>query len=314
MRRLTRLKETVSLWRDLGRRGTSLLELLELALFEEDSHLEEQLAREVQEHADLLQDKEFQLTLSGPYDERTAILSVHAGAGGVDSQDWSQMLLRMYLRWAEKRGYKSQILDLSYGEESGIKSATVEIKGHYPYGYLKADRGVHRLVRLSPFDANHLRHTSFAQVEVLPAGEEDPEVVIRPEDLKVDFFRSSGPGGQNVQKVASAVRLTHLPTGIVVTCQNERSQHQNREFATTILRARLLQRQMEQKAQEVAQLRGQYVSPEWGNQIRSYVLHPYKLVKDHRTDYQTSDPEAVLDGELDEFLKTYLLSMIKETK
>ena len=316
MRRLTRLKETVDTWRGLEHQGASLLELVEMALAEGDSSWEEQLAQEVSEYAGALQEREFQLTLSGPYDDRSAILSVHAGAGGVDSQDWSQMLLRMYIRWAERYGYRTQVFDFSYGEEAGIKSATLEIEGgQHSYGYLKAEKGVHRLVRLSPFNSDHLRHTSFAQVEVLPAAEdEDAEVSIRPEDLKIDFFRSSGPGGQNVQKVASAVRLTHLPTGIVVSCQTERSQHQNREYATTILKARLLQRRMEEKAKEIAELRGERLSAEWGNQIRSYVLHPYKLVKDHRSDYQTSDAEGVLDGDIEGFLKAYLLSTVGEDK
>ena len=316
MRRLTRLKETVDTWRGLDRHGAALLELVEMALAEGDSSLEEQLAREVGEYAGTLQDREFQLTLSGSYDDRSAILSVQAGAGGVDSQDWSQMLLRMYLRWAERYGYGAQVLDLSHGEEAGIKSATLEIAGgQHPYGYLKAEKGVHRLVRLSPFNSDHLRHTSFAQVEVLPAAEdEDAEVSIRPEDLKIDFFRSSGPGGQNVQKVASAVRLTHLPTGVVVSCQTERSQHQNREYAMTILKARLLQRRMEARAREIAELRGERLSAEWGNQIRSYVLHPYKLVKDHRSDHQTSDAEGVLDGDIGGFLNAYLLSTVGENK
>jgi peptide chain release factor 2 len=308
MRHLSRLKETVEAWRGLERQAASLLELVELAIGADDRSLEPQLAAEVEALGSALEGRELQLVLSGHYDERDAILSVHAGAGGTESQDWAEMLLRMYLRWAERRGYKAQLLDVSPGEEAGIKSATAEIAGPYAYGYLKAEKGVHRLVRLSPFDADHLRHTSFALVEVLPAAEEDVDVTIRPEDLKVEFFRASGPGGQNVQKVASAVRITHIPTGIVVSCQNERSQHQNREFAMKILRARLVEREMERRAQEQARLKGEYVPAEWGHQIRSYILHPYKLVKDHRTGYQTSDPEAVLDGELDGLLRAYLLS------
>ena len=308
MQRLARLKETVEVWRDLAYRARSLLELTDLAIEEGDASLEDQLRSEAEELHRTLVREEFQLTLSGPYDERSAILSVHAGAGGTESQDWAQMLLRMYLRWSEKQGRGTQILDVSYGDEAGVKSVTLEVGGKYAYGYLTAEMGVHRLVRLSPFDANHLRHTSFAQVEALPAAEDDPEIVIRPEDLKVDFFRSSGPGGQNVQKVASAVRLTHLPTGIVVACQNERSQHQNREFAMKILMARLLERKMKERAEEMSRLKGERVSAEWGNQIRSYVLHPYKLVKDHRTDHQTTNADGVLDGELDEFIQAYLES------
>ena len=315
MQRLTRLKETVQTWRELEEQGNSLLELVDLSLGEEDASLEEQLSQEAESFFRTLEDKEIQLTLSGPYDDRPAILSIQPGAGGVDSQDWSQMLLRMYLRWAERRGYHTQMLDISEGEEAGIKSATLEINGQSAYGYLKTEKGVHRLVRLSPFNSDHLRHTSFAQVEVLPAAdEEDAEVEIRPEDLKIDFFRSSGPGGQNVQKVASAVRLTHLPTGLVVACQAERSQHQNREYATTILKARLLQLKVEERAKEMADLRGERVSPEWGNQIRSYVLHPYKLVKDHRSEFQVSDAEGVLDGDIDGFLKAYLLATVGDQK
>ena len=310
MQHLARLKEQVVLWHGLQKRATSLLELTDLAIDEGDNSLEEQLRLETDEVSHMLEQEEFQLTLSGPFDERPAILSVHAGAGGTESQDWAEMLLRMYLRWAENQARRTQILDISYGEEAGIKSVTLEIDRKYAYGYLKAEKGVHRLVRLSPFDANHLRHTSFALVEALPAGEGDPEITVKPDDIKVEFFRSSGPGGQNVQKVASAVRMIHLPSGIVVTCQNERSQYQNREFAMKILLARLLERQTKQRAEDMARIKGEHVSAEWGNQIRSYVLHPYKLVKDHRTDYQASDPERVLDGDLDEFIRTYLMSTI----
>lgn len=310
MQQLARLKERVGLWRGLEERNSSLLELTELSIAERDTSLEDQLRSETEEVSRELEQEELNLTLSGPYDDRSVIVSVHAGAGGTESQDWAQMLLRMYIRWAEVGKRPAQILDTSYGEEAGIKSATIEISGRYAFGYLKAERGVHRLVRLSPFDANHLRHTSFALVEAIPAVEEDAEISIRPEDLRVEFYRSSGPGGQNVQKVASAVRLTHLPTGLVVACQNERSQHQNREFATKILMARLLERQLQERAEEMARIKGEHVTAGWGNQIRSYVLHPYKSVKDHRTEYQTSNPEAVLDGNLDEFIRAYLMSTI----
>lgn len=310
MQHLSRLKERVELWRGLEERTSSLLELTDLAIDDGDDSLEDQLRSETEDAWRILDREEFNLTLSGPYDERPAILSVHAGAGGTESQDWAEMLLRMYLRWAENLGRKAQILDLSYGDEAGIKSVTIEIGGQYAYGYLRAERGVHRLVRLSPFDANHLRHTSFALIEALPAAEEDPEITVKADDLKIEFFRSSGPGGQNVQKVASAVRIIHLPTGIVVACQNERSQHQNREFALKILMARLLERQLQEKAKEMSRIKGEHVSAEWGNQIRSYVLHPYKMVKDHRTGYQTSDPDRVLEGGLDEFIKAYLISNV----
>lgn len=312
MQQLARLKERTTLWRDLESKTSSLLDLVDLAIAENDTSLEGQITLEVDEIKVSLVNEEFHLTLSGPYDDRPAILSVHAGAGGTESQDWAEMLLRMYLRWAEGRHFTAQILDVSPGDEAGLKSVTVEIGGGYVYGYLKAERGVHRLVRISPFDANHSRHTSFALVEVLPTAEEDPEIYVRPDDLKVEFYRSSGPGGQNVQKIASAVRLTHLESGIVVTCQNERSQHQNREFAMKILLARLLERQEEERARKVAKLKGGHISAEWGNQIRSYVLHPYQMVKDHRTGFQTSDTDGILDGGLDELLNQYLMSTVAD--
>ena len=308
MQRLARLKDTVETWRGLEKSAGSLLELVELALAEGDDTLEEQLRSECRELSEELERQEFLLTLSGPYDDRPAIVTIQPGAGGTESQDWAEMLLRMYLRWAENQGRVAQVLDTSYGEGAGIKSATLEVGGKYAYGYLKAEKGVHRLVRLSPFDPNHLRHTSFAQVETMPVADDEQEVEIKPDDLKMDFFRSSGPGGQNVQKVASAVRLTHLPSGIVVACQNERSQHQNREFAMRILMARLLERRMEERAQQLALLRGERLATEWGSQIRSYVLHPYKLVKDHRTDHQTTNADAALDGDIDGFIQAYLRS------
>ena len=310
MQQLGHLKETVDLWRDLQSRSKALLELTDLALEEEDYSLQDQVEAEADEIARTLAREEINLTLSRPYDDRPAIVSIHAGAGGTDSQDWAEMLFRMYLRWADGQNRPVEVMDLSYGEEAGLRSGTLEIGGPFVYGYLSAERGVHRLVRRSPFDPNQLRHTSFAQVEVLPAVAEETEVTVQPEEIKLDFFHSSGPGGQNVQKVASAVRLTHIPTGIVVTCQNERSQHQNREFAMRILLARLLARQNEQRAEKVANLRGERVSPEWGNQIRSYVLHPYKSVKDHRTNYQSTNPEAVLNGELNGFIEAYLMSRV----
>ena len=310
MQELGRLKDTVSLWRGIEGQGNSLLELTELAIAEDDFSLEEQLTAEVAGLARDLAREEVVLTLSGPYDQRSAIVSIHAGAGGTDSQDWAQMLVNMYSRWAEVGKRPMEVLDLTYGDDAGLRSGTIEVGGNHAFGYLTAERGVHRLVRLSPFDPNHLRHTSFAVVEVLPTAESEEDVDIKPEDIRMDTFRSSGPGGQNVQKVASAVRLTHLPTGTVVSCQNERSQHQNREFAMRILRAKLLNLQTEQREMEIAKLRGERVSPEWGNQIRSYVLHPYKSVKDHRTNSQSTNPEAVLDGEIGQFIEAYLIDRL----
>ena len=310
MQELGRLKDTVSLWRGIEGQGNSLLELTELAIAEDDFSLEEQLTAEVAELARDLAREEVVLTLSGPHDQRSAIVSIHAGAGGTDSQDWAQMLVNMYSRWAEVGKRPMEVLDLSYGDDAGLRSGTIEVGGNHAFGYLTAERGVHRLVRLSPFDPNHLRHTSFAVVEVLPTAESEEDVDVKPEDIRMDTFRSSGPGGQNVQKVASAVRLTHLPTGTVVSCQNERSQHQNREFAMRILRAKLLNLQTEQREMEIAKLRGERVSPEWGNQIRSYVLHPYKSVKDHRTNWQSTNPDAVLDGEIGEFIEAYLIDRL----
>ena len=257
MRELGRIKDTVSAWRDLQSNTESLLELTELALEEGEDSLLPQLEEETGKITEALRKQETALTLSGPYDDRSAIVSIHAGAGGTDSQDWAEMLLRMYLRWAELESRPTQVMDLSYGDEAGLRTGVMEVAGSHAFGYLSAERGVHRLVRLSPYDPNHLRHTSFAEVEILPSAEEDPDIEVRQEDIKMDVFRSSGPGGQNVQKVASAVRLTHLPTGMIVSCQNERSQHQNREFAMRILKAKLLAKKNEEKAAELAKIRGE---------------------------------------------------------
>ena len=254
-----------------------------------------------------LEKRSFTVMLSGPYDSDDALLAIHAGAGGTDSQDWAAMLMRMYLRWAERHGYQTEILDLTVGEEAGIKSSTISVGGRFAFGYLRSEKGVHRLVRLSPFDSAHRRHTSFALVEILPqVAFDSPEVQIEPADLRIDVFRSSGAGGQNVQKNATAIRITHLPSGIVVTCQNERSQSQNREFAMRILRARLLEIKKAEKEEEIAVLRGEYTKAEWGSQIRSYVIHPYQMVKDHRTEHETGNTQAVLDGDLDEFMEAFL--------
>ena len=312
MQQLGRLKDTVNLWRNMESTSQNLVELTEMALAENDTSLQEQLESESEELTRTLAREEVNLTLAGPYDERPAIVSIRAGAGGTDAQDWAEMLLQMYCQWAENGKRPLNVMDLSYGDEAGLRGATLEIGGAHAFGYLLAEQGVHRLVRLSPYDPNNLRQTSFAQVEILPTSEDDPEVEVRSEDIKMDTFRSSGPGGQNVQKVASAVRLTHVPTGIVVSCQNERSQHQNREFAVRILKAKLLALQEEEKAKEVANLRGERSANEWGNQIRSYVLHPYKSVKDHRTNLQSTNPDAVLGGAIDQFIEAYLMSKVGE--
>jgi len=243
------------------------------------------------------------LMFSGDYDQHDAILTITAGAGGTEATDWAEMLLRMYLRWAQRHKFATEIIDQLEGEEAGLKSVTVGIHGRWSYGFLRAERGVHRLVRISPYDSQKRRHTTFALVEVLPEVEDDTEVGEIPEDeLKVDTFRSQGAGGQHVNKTDSAVRLTHIPTGIVAQSQNERSQHQNREFAMKVLKARLLERRLEERERELATLRGEHVEAGWGNQIRSYVLHPYQMVKDHRTDYETSATNDVLDGDLDAFM------------
>ncbi len=298
-----KLREEVDDWRAFSRRIHDALDLARL----DDPSLRADLESETEAIEREVDSRAFTAMFSGRYDDDDAILAIHAGAGGTDSQDWAAMLERMYLRWAEKRGFETEILDRTEGEEAGIKSVTIAVDGKYAFGYLRSEKGVHRLVRLSPFDAAHRRHTSFALVEILPqVAMNDPEVEVDPNDLKVDVFRSSGAGGQNVQKNATAIRLTHLPTGIVVTCQNERSQAQNREFAMRILRARLLELRKAEKDEEVAILRGEYTKAEWGSQIRSYVLHPYQMVKDHRTEFERGSAQSVLDGDLDGFMEAYL--------
>jgi len=304
MREITGQKRAVLPWRGLEKKVSDLGELVELA--GEDSAMKAELEAELEEVTARLDTMEFQMAFRGEYDARNAILAIHAGAGGTESQDWAEMLMRMYLRWAERKGYQTDILDISPGEEAGIKNMVMAVGGDYAHGYLKSEHGVHRLVRLSPFDADHARHTSFALVEVMPEAETDVDVAIADEDIQIDTFRSSGPGGQHMQKTSSAVRITHLPSGLVVTCQSERSQLQNKEIAMRILQSRLLEREMEKREEERARLKGNRISAGWGNQIRSYVLHPYRMVKDHRTGYQTGNTEAVLDGDLDGFITAYL--------
>jgi peptide chain release factor 2 len=308
MRQLAEKSRVVQQWRGLEKKLTETAELV--AISGEDDILQKDIEKELDDIASQLDELESQLAFRGEYDARNAILAIHAGAGGTESQDWAEMLMRMYLRWAERRGYQAQVLDTSPGDEAGIKSTVIAVSGDYAFGYLKSEHGVHRLVRLSPFDSDHARHTSFALVEVMPEAEENIDLIIDPDDVKVETFRSSGPGGQHMQKTSSAVRLTHLPSGIVVTCQSERSQHMNKDFAFKILRARLLEKEMEKREVEKARLKGKRIEAGWGNQIRSYVLHPYRMVKDHRTDYETGRAEAVLDGEIDDFIDAYLRSII----
>ena len=313
MQELAALSEEVSAWRDVQSGTENLAQLAAMAIEEADDSLHAECADEFERLRKQVEKLEFALQLSGEYDDRAALLAVKQGAGGTDAQDWAAMLLRMYLRWGERRGFKVTVLDSMPGEEAGIKSAVARIDGRYAYGYLKVERGVHRLVRLSAFDSAHLRHTSFALVEVLPDVGDDSEVVIAPDDLKIDTFRAGGHGGQNVQKNATAVRITHEPTGIVVSVQNERSLTQNKEIALKILHARLTDVEIRRRNEERARLRGEHVSPEWGRQARSYVLHPYRMVKDHRTDFETSDAEGVLDGDLDGFLNAFLASNMEST-
>jgi len=310
MRKLASLNEEVETWRGLTGRAADAETLLDLAIVDEDQAMAGDIASEVEAIEAELERLEFWLLFSGPYDKGDAILAIHAGAGGTEAQDWAEMLLRMYLRWAEERGYKTSVLDMMPGEEAGLKRVIVSVEGDLVYGHLKAEKGVHRLVRLSPFDAAHRRHTSFALVEVWPDIGEEVEIDISPDDLRIDTYRSSGPGGQHVQKTSSAVRITHLPTGIVVTCQNERSQAQNRETAMKILRVRLFDLEQEKQEAEQSRLKGKHVDAGWGNQIRSYVLHPYKMVKDLRTGHETGNAEAVLNGDLDAFIETYLRSIV----
>ena len=306
MRQLAEKSRVVQRWRELESKLADLSELSDIS--GEDDMLQADVEKEVNELAAYLDELEFELSFSGEYDVRNAILAIHAGAGGTESQDWAEMLMRMYLRWAERRGYKTEVLDISPGDEAGVKSTVIAVNGEYAAGYLKSEHGVHRLVRLSPFDADHARHTSFALVEVMPEAEGDIDLQIAPDDIKVETFRSSGPGGQHMQKTSSAVRITHLPTGKVASCQSERSQFMNKDITMKILLARLLEMELEKREEERAKLKGRRIEAGWGNQIRSYVLHPYKMVKDHRTNYETGNPEAVLDGDLDDFITAYLRS------
>lgn len=310
MRELGSLRSRVETWQQLAAQAQDLVELEEITQGEAELH--EEVERDTAVLQKRVESMELELLLNGPYDDYDAILQVHAGTGGVDAQDWAEMLLRMYTRWAEQRGFGVELLDRNDGEEAGIKNATLEIRGSNAYGYVRSEAGTHRLVRLSPFDSANRRHTAFALVEVLPVTEDDVEVDIRDEDIRVDTYRSSGAGGQHVNKTSSAVRITHLPTGIVVTCQNERSQMQNRVTAMKILRARLIELKLKEAEAERAELKGDVSVEGWGNRIRSYVLQPYTMVTDHRTDYSTGNVQAVLDGDLDPLIDAYLHQSMSE--
>lgn len=301
---LAGLKQEINFWKNLDKEIKDIEELYELG--REDKELQKEIEKKLENLEKEFKDTETKALFSGKYDNRNAIISIYSGAGGTEAQDWANMLLRMYGRYAENHKFKTRLIDVGYGQEAGIKNAVLEIDAPFAYGYLKGENGVHRLVRLSPFNADNLRHTSFALVEVLPEISEDisKETEIKPDDLKTDTFRSSGPGGQNVNMRSTAVRITHLPTNIVVSCQSERSQAQNKERAMKLLYTKVYQRRLQEKKKEKSDIRGELLSAEWGSQIRSYVLHPYKMVKDHRTNTESKDPESVLDGSLDEFIES----------
>jgi len=305
------LKDQVNEFHDLNETYENLEVAFELVKEEPDPELQADLQKELLEFTERMNQFELELLLNGPYDKNNAILELHPGAGGTESQDWCSMLLRMYTRWAEQKGFKVEVLDYLPGDEAGVKSVTLSIKGHNAYGYLKAEKGVHRLVRISPFDAAGRRHTSFVSCEVMPEIDDSIEIEIHPEDLRVDTYRASGAGGQHINKTSSAVRITHIPTGIVVASQAQRSQIQNRETAMNMLRAKLYQKQVEEQEKKLAEIRGEQKEIGWGSQIRSYVFHPYSMVKDHRTNTETGNVQAVMDGEIDPFIDAYLRSRIQ---
>ncbi len=310
MREIDVRKTSVEKWQNLNKKAEYVDEILELSEAEDDSQFLEEVRTEIFSLKKYLENLEFERMLDDPDDHLNAILTIHPGAGGTESQDWAQMLMRMYLRWIERKGFKSQVMDLQSGDEAGIKSVTIEIEGKYAFGYLRAEIGVHRLVRLSPFDANKRRHTSFASIFVYPEVDNDVEISVNPNDLRVDTYRASGAGGQHVNKTDSAVRITHIPSGIVVQCQSERSQRMNRENAMKILMSRLYQKKKEEEEQKLQELEDSKKEIAWGSQIRSYVFHPYNLVKDHRTKVETSNTQDVMDGNIDEFIQSYLMKKV----
>jgi peptide chain release factor 2 len=306
MQQLNALREEVSTWESIATQLNELHGLVELLEEEPDEEMQDEVAQSLLSLDEQVKKLQFALMLNGEHDEKNAILSIHAGSGGVDAQDWAEILLRMYLRWAEHHHFRTEVYDYSEGDEAGLKSTTVEITGRYAYGYLRSEIGTHRLIRLSPFDAAHRRHTSFAKVEVLPDIDDTIEITIRPDDIETDTYRSTGAGGQHVNKTDSAVRIRHLPSGIVVTCQNERSQIQNREVAMKLLRARLYELEQKKHEEETARLKGENVQADFGTQIRSVTVHPYSIVKDHRTNYETGNTEGYLAGDVDPFIYAYL--------
>ena len=302
--KVTRYEKLKSAWEDL-------VTLVALAIEEEDESVLEEVKTGYQQLKENLESMKLETLLSGKYDKNSAIITLHAGAGGTEAQDWCEMLFRMYCRWAERRGYKTETLDYLDGEEAGIKSVTFLVEGLNAYGYAKSEKGVHRLVRISPFDSAARRHTSFASVEVMPEIDDDIDVQVNPEDLRIDTYRSSGAGGQHINKTESAIRITHLPTGVVVTCQNERSQHKNRETAMKMLKSKLIEIAEREQKEKIEDLKGVQMEIGWGSQIRSYVFHPYSMVKDHRTNFEAGNTGAVMDGDIDGFINAYLIAKSK---
>jgi len=310
----TRLEKTLKKWDELERAREDVSVLLELSEEQADASVHSEIQQSLKSLQEAIRHREVEMLLSGEKDPNNAIVTIHPGAGGTESQDWAQMLFRMYTRWAERNGFQTELIDLQPGEEAGIKSASFSVIGDYAYGQLKAEAGVHRLVRISPFDANKRRHTSFASVFVYPEIEDDAEIELDEQEIKMEAFRSSGPGGQNVNKVSSAVRLTHIPTGIVVACQTERSQHKNRSMAMKLLRAKLYELEQEKKKKEMSAIVGEKKEIAWGSQIRSYVFQPYQMVKDHRTNTEVGNVSAVMDGDIDVFINAYLVQSMKAAK